>query len=319
MDIREIEKYNSKRERISLTVNRIFSKVWLKHFSLIFITTLFLFISYTNVSNAATVTVAGFNFEEASKRTEGFSSYTADLGVPVNVSPTAITPSSIGVQGASFTAFVQGSGGPGFNAPNADKWNSSSEPYWSIKFATTNYKDLKLSSKQYGSGTGPRDFKVQWSLNNSDWNDVSGPITVANNWTSGKLEDLSLPVGAGNQGTVYLRWITTSNMNVNGGTVGATGTNRIDDIIITGNLLTYTIGYNANGASSGTAPANQTKTHDVDINILGNTGTLARTGYAFAGWNTEADGSGTTYQGGITFPENGDTTLFAQWTKTYTI
>ena len=78
----------------------------------------------------------------------------------------------------------------------------------------------------------------------------------------------------------------------------------------------YGITYNANGADSGSVPkestlfpANETAT------VLGNTGNLVKTGYTFAGWNTEANGSGTEYKAGSTFTITNDVTLYAEWTK----
>jgi len=39
-----------------------------------------------------------------------------------------------------------------------------------------------------------------------------------------------------------------------------------------------------------------------------------RTGYTFKSWNTKADGSGTTYNGGESYQPTGNITLYAQWT-----
>ena len=48
--------------------------------------------------------------------------------------------------------------------------------------------------------------------------------------------------------------------------------------------------------------------------MLSNTGGLARTGYSFVGWNTLANGSGTTYTTGNTFEMgSGNVTLYAEW------
>ena len=80
-----------------------------------------------------------------------------------------------------------------------------------------------------------------------------------------------------------------------------------------------TVTYNANGAD-GTAPVDETKyANDAEVTVLG-AGTLTKTGYTFAGWNTKADGTGTTYAADATFTITADTTLYAQWTvNQYTI
>jgi uncharacterized repeat protein (TIGR02543 family) len=86
-------------------------------------------------------------------------------------------------------------------------------------------------------------------------------------------------------------------------------------------LLTYSITYNSNSSTSGSVPGTQTKTYGVDLTVASNSGTLARTGYNFVGWNTLADGSGTTFVAGSgTLTANSSATLFANWTaNTYTI
>lgn len=50
-------------------------------------------------------------------------------------------------------------------------------------------------------------------------------------------------------------------------------------------------------------------------------GTLAKTGgtYSFGGWNTAADGSGTTYAPGSSFTPTGNTTLYTKWIAAYTV
>jgi uncharacterized repeat protein (TIGR02543 family) len=79
---------------------------------------------------------------------------------------------------------------------------------------------------------------------------------------------------------------------------------------------TYVVLYTANGSTSGTTPSSQTYTYgSAGITLRLNSGTLAKTGYTFAGWNTSPDGLGTSYGVGatsVTFSQ--DTVLFAQWT-----
>ncbi len=75
----------------------------------------------------------------------------------------------------------------------------------------------------------------------------------------------------------------------------------------------YTVAYHANGADSGAAPANQTKTQDVAVVVSGNTGYLVKAGYILAGWNTAADGSGADYPLGAIYTVNASVTLYAKW------
>lgn len=86
--------------------------------------------------------------------------------------------------------------------------------------------------------------------------------------------------------------------------------------------VSYTVTYDGNGASGGSTPSNQTKTHDVSLTLRSNDSAnpLVRTGYTFSGWNTAADGSGTSYAAGASYTTNAATTLYAQWTvATYNV
>ncbi len=86
-----------------------------------------------------------------------------------------------------------------------------------------------------------------------------------------------------------------------------------------GTPATYTVTYNANGAESGSVPTDTGAYEDgAGVTVRGNTGTLARTGYTFVGWNTAGDGTGivtgTSYAPGSTFTISGaSVTLYAEW------
>lgn len=77
----------------------------------------------------------------------------------------------------------------------------------------------------------------------------------------------------------------------------------------------YSVTYNANDATSGSAPVDSTSYGQfATATASNNSGNLARTGYNFTGWNTSADGTGTTYGTGATIPmSNGNVTLYARW------
>jgi len=116
-------------------------------------------------------------------------------------------------------------------------WDAGTDTkYWQVDFTTIGYKEINVSSKQRSSSTGPRDFKLQYMLNNDgNWMDVNGAIiTCADNWTSGVLNQINLPASCNQQKIVSLRWIMTSDTSVSASIVASTGTSRIDDIIIKG-------------------------------------------------------------------------------------
>ena len=77
----------------------------------------------------------------------------------------------------------------------------------------------------------------------------------------------------------------------------------------------YSISYNGNGNTTGAVPAStDTQTYNTLITVLGNTGTLASTGRRFTGWNTSADGTGSSYSADSTFNLGAaNVTLYAQW------
>ncbi len=74
--------------------------------------------------------------------------------------------------------------------------------------------------------------------------------------------------------------------------------------------------YHGNGSTGGTVPTDANYYMEgATVTVLDNTGGLARDGYPFfIGWNTEPDGSGTTYRPAETCPMPGsDLTLYALW------
>ena len=72
---------------------------------------------------------------------------------------------------------------------------------------------------------------------------------------------------------------------------------------------TYTVSYDANGGTN--APASQTKTHGVDLTLTSDIPTY--TGYTFAGWTTNQDGTGDNYAAGAVYTANASVTLYAKW------
>ena len=83
----------------------------------------------------------------------------------------------------------------------------------------------------------------------------------------------------------------------------------------------YSVTYNGNGSTGGTVPVDtHTYLPGSSITLAANTGTLAKTGSSFVGWNTAADGSGISYAPGAVIAAGAaDLTLYAEWAVEYTV
>jgi uncharacterized repeat protein (TIGR02543 family) len=84
----------------------------------------------------------------------------------------------------------------------------------------------------------------------------------------------------------------------------------------TANITLYaqwgsSVSFNANGSTSGAVPA--TRVIGVSETMTLTAGTVAKSGYTFAGWNTQANGTGTRYETGTSFSAPANITLYAQW------
>ena len=189
-----------------------------------------------------------WNFEDEYKRslvvTPNALLYSPDYGV-----------GSISLTGGQvFTAWNTGYSG-GY-APNSNTWDSGMDTkYWRIRIPSTfGLENVRISSRQRSSATGPRDFKLQYSVSGRLpllWVDVpGGTITNANNFTTGVLTDLDLPDECDSSYVLYLRWIMASDTSVGGGVVGAAGTSRIDNIVLEGDIIHYDLDYSAGAGGS---------------------------------------------------------------------
>jgi hypothetical protein len=165
-------------------------------------------------------------------------------------------------------------------------------------------------------------YTVTYDGNGSDGGSV--PVD-GNNYTSGA--EVTVP---GNTGS-----LTRSGFSFSGWSDG-TNTYTAGDTFIMGSadvtlsavwekkssggggttIPSYTLSYDSNGAISGSVPASKSYTNGSMVTVCGNTGSLAKSGCRFSGWNTRPDGSGTDYAGGSTFTMgSSDVVLYAKWEK----
>jgi len=138
---------------------------------------------------------------------------------------------------------------------------------------------------------------------------VPGPTTAVG---TGSNTTLAAPTTLRRTNFVFDGWNTAADGT---GTSYASGLTTYSS---TGSRTLYAqwkaaISFNGNTSISGTVPTTVNAITST-ISLPGNTGSLSKTGYAFAGWNTSADGSGTRYASGDPYSVSGTATLYAYWT-----
>lgn len=131
-------------------------------------------------------------------------------------------------------------------------------------------------------------------------------------------------VTAAGQGTLvrtgytFAGWNTAANGTGTNYAAGSTFTMGAANVTLYAKwtaLPTYTVTYNGNGNTGGTAPVDSNSYVQGATVTAAGQGTLVKTGYTFVGWNTAANGSGTSYAAGTTFTMGGtNVTLYAKWT-----
>lgn len=197
----------------------------------------------------------------------------------------------------------------GVTAPNSDVEYIDYMSEYSIDVKTlAGYEsDISVISGQMGN----KDVKVTVTYIPKEYT-VTVKFAVADNsiklenkvYTFKQDEEYSIEVG-GLKGF-------TPDMAVVTGTVNA----KNEVVTVTYRQNAYTAKYDANGGSGTTASTSYVYNEEGNLAVS----TFTRAGYAFLGWDTEPNGTGTRYSNNqiimnLTSTPNGVVTLYAQWAK----
>ncbi|MCL2808259.1 MAG: InlB B-repeat-containing protein [Coriobacteriia bacterium] len=121
----------------------------------------------------------------------------------------------------------------------------------------------------------------------------------------------------GNQ-SVSLYFVAASSITFSGTNITPVSPTKGATVKVNGAAApkSYTVSYNANGGSG--SVSSQTVTNGASFTTRANG--FTRSGYAFTGWNTAANGSGSTWAASTTrtYQATSNTTLYAQWKKSTT-
>lgn len=141
------------------------------------------------------------------------------------------------------TGAIEMKNGETSKAAQCNGWdNGNDTKAWYIQISTEGHKNITVSSKQQSGNNdpGPTDFKLQYrTVTIRDWVDIeNADITVLNDWTSSALFEIPLPEACENQEVLFIRWVLTSNLDINGVELVESGKTKIDDIEIKGEVYT---------------------------------------------------------------------------------
>ena len=184
-------------------------------------------------------------------------------------------------------------------------------------------------------GYGPNAGNTSCNPNTINLNWANGghgtAPTTPSSCTYGRI--FNMPSAMTATGYTFNKWKVNNKEFSAGASVSCNNTNLgvySGSVTITGswNANTYTIDYNSNKPSTASASvtgstANSTHTYDVSKALTTNGYSL--TGWAFSGWNTQANGTGSSYTDGqsvknLTTTNGGTVALYAQWTANmYTV
>jgi hypothetical protein len=160
----------------------------------------------------------------------------------INTSVSGNPSSVFSARGAGYYSTFLTSGTEALNPVYAPA-KTPPDRYWQIEVNTVGYKNATISSDQYSTATGPRDWKLQYSSTGTagTFTDLVPTITLGSAlWNTTAVSNVALPASCQNNASVVLRWVQTSFKNTNNldMTVPSTGgTSRIDNILVKGEKL----------------------------------------------------------------------------------
>jgi hypothetical protein len=118
--------------------------------------------------------------------------------------------------------------------------------YYQFSTSTVGDSSISLAFDQTSSSTGPKDFELEYSTNGTTFTNISQYAVLSNGspnaaWTASSnnpaytfTNSLSSISALDNQANVYFRLVDLDTTSAGGGTVGTAGTDRVDNVVISG-------------------------------------------------------------------------------------
>lgn len=180
-------------------------------------------LSFGAVTAQAQTTVAQWTFETSAPATSG--PFAAEVG----------TGQASGFHAGAATVYSSPAGNGSARSFSSNTWAVGD--YYQFAVSTLGLPNISVSWDQTGSNTGPRDFALSYSTNGTTFTNVGNYGLTAVAWSSATAavgSSFSYAVaGASNAANVLFRLTDISAVSINGGTVAAGGTGRVDNFTVT--------------------------------------------------------------------------------------
>ncbi len=192
-------------------------------------------------SVASGAVVANWTFETSIPTTGG--PHAAEAGV------NAASSFATGFHTSTATVYSNPAGNGSAESFSSNNWATGD--YYQFTTSTVGYQNITIQWDQTGSGTGPRDFGLFYSVDGgSSFTQLGATYAVLLNgapnaaWNTGSSQaaftfgPTAGPASLNNLGTAIFRLTQMTNIAINPGqTVASGGTGRVDNVIISGDLV----------------------------------------------------------------------------------
>jgi hypothetical protein len=182
---------------------------------------------------AQAVTVVQWDFEGSTTPAD-----LTDSGTSPSVAASLGSGTALGVHAGSATDWSTPAGNGSANSFSSNTWAVGD--YYQFSFSTSGFTALLLSVDQIGSNTGPRDFSLGYSTDGVSFTPfASYSVASAPSWSTTTYNpvhtysfDLSGVSALDDQALVVIRLSSSNTFSINGGTVAAGGTGRVDNFTV---------------------------------------------------------------------------------------
>lgn len=191
------------------------------------------------VCRAGLTTLADWTFE--SSQPTGYGATTGGFAAESGLN--AGTSVASGYHANSSTTWSSPAGNGSLHSFSSEHWGVGD--YYQFSVSTVGFTKLFVQYDQISSSTGPGIFLFEYSSDGVNFTVLGADYAVkSSNWSSGSqtasttfTENLGSITALDNNSTVTFRLVDDSATAAGGGNVGTGGTDKIDNFIISGNVM----------------------------------------------------------------------------------